>query len=123
MLNLSDFLERNRIVGGLSLGLLVVEALYRSGTSVTARKAMEQGRKVFTVPHEIWDSRGIGTNRLLKKGAILVTDSSDILFNLKLGRFHTKYLKLKKEGIFDKYSRNNNNKQLTNHNLVKISSR
>ena len=105
------FLERNRIVSGLSLGLLVVEALYRSGTSVTAKKAMEQGRKVFTVPHEIWDSRGIGTNRLLKKGAILVTDTSDILFNLKLGRFHTKYLNLKKEGFFDEYSRKKNNKQ------------
>ena len=94
------FLERNRIVSGLSLGILVIEALYRSGTSVTARQAISQGRAVFAIPHEIWDSRGIGTNRLLKNGAILITDTSDILLNLKLIRLNNNYLKLKKEGSF-----------------------
>ena len=76
------FLERNRIVSGLSLGVLVVEAAHRSGTSVTAKLAKNQGRKVFALPHEIWDLHGIGTNRLIKNGAILVTCVEDILHEL-----------------------------------------
>ena len=48
-----NFLERNRIVSGIALGILVIEAMYRSGTSVTARLAKQQGRKVFALPHEI----------------------------------------------------------------------
>ena len=98
------FRERNRIISGLSLGVLVVEALYRSGTSITAKLAMNQKKEVFTVPHEIWDSRGVGTNRLLKQGAKLVTDTSDILNTLKLGRFHNEYLRLKKDGFFDDFN-------------------
>lgn len=77
------FLERNRIVSGLSLGILVIEALTRSGTSVTARLASLQNRKVFALPHEIWNSHGVGTNRLIKNGAILVTDTEDILQEFK----------------------------------------
>ena len=77
------FLERNRIVSGLSLGILVIEALSRSGTSVTARLASLQNRKVFALPHEIWNSHGVGTNRLIKNGAILVTDTEDILQEFK----------------------------------------
>ena len=76
------FLERNRIVSGLSLGVLVVEAAHRSGTSVTAKLAKNQGRKVFALPHEIWDSHGVGTNRLIKAGATLVTCVEDILAEL-----------------------------------------
>lgn len=80
------FLQRNRIVSGLSLGVLVIEATARSGTSVTARLATLQGRKVFAVPHEIWNSHGVGTNRLIKNDAIMVTETNDILLefdNLK----------------------------------------
>lgn len=73
------FLERNRIVSGLSIGTLVVEAAYRSGTSVTAKLAKNQGRKVFVLPHEIGDKYGVGTNNLIKKGAILVTSTKDII--------------------------------------------
>ena len=76
------FLERNRIVSGLSLGVLVVEAAHRSGTSVTAKLAQTQGRKVFALPHEIWDSHGVGTNRLIKTGATLVTCVEDIFDEL-----------------------------------------
>ena len=76
------FLERNRIVSGLSLGVLVVEAAHRSGTSVTAQLAKLQGRKVFALPHEIWDSHGVGTNRLIKAGATLVTCVEDIFDEL-----------------------------------------
>ena len=77
------FLERNRIVSGLSLGVLVIEALYRSGTSVTAKLAVSQNKKVFALPHEIWNSHGVGTNRLIKNGAILVTNTEDILQEFK----------------------------------------
>lgn len=82
------FLNRNRIVSGISLGILVIEAKYRSGTSVTARLAKEQRRKVFTLPHEIWDINGVGTNRLIKKGAILVTEVKDIIEQFKELEYH-----------------------------------
>lgn len=77
------FLQRNRIVSGLSLGVLVIEATSRSGTSVTARLANLQERKVFAIPHEIWNSHGIGTNRLIKNGAITVTETDDILLEFE----------------------------------------
>ena len=87
------FLERNRIVSGLSLGILVIEALYRSGTSVTAKLAISQDRKVFALPHEIWNSHGTGTNRLIKNGAILVDCAEDILQEFKSLRNFSKKLK------------------------------
>ena len=78
------FLERNRIVSGISLGILVVEAKYRSGTSVTAKIAKEQERKVFAIPQELGNKNGIGTNRLIKEGiATLVTNPNDILENIE----------------------------------------
>ncbi len=77
------FLQRNRIVSGLSLGVLIIEATARSGTSVTARLANLQERKVFAIPHEIWNSHGVGTNRLIKDGAIAVTEIDDILLEFE----------------------------------------
>lgn len=74
-----NFLERNRIVSGLSKGILIIEAMHRSGTSVTARLAKEQERKVFVLPHEIDDKNGVGTNRLIREGAILVTSVKEII--------------------------------------------
>lgn len=73
------FLERNRIVSGLSIGILVIEAAYRSGTSVTARIAKDQGKKIFVLPHEIGDIHGVGTNNLIRKGATLVTSTKEII--------------------------------------------
>ena len=73
------FLERNRIVSGLSIGVLVIEAAYRSGTSVTASLAKKQGKEIFCIPHELNDKHGTGTNRLIKNGAHLVTCADDIL--------------------------------------------
>lgn len=75
----SKFLERNRIVSGLSIGILVIEAAYRSGTSVTARIAKEQKKKIFAIPHEIENIHGVGTNRLIHEGATLVTSVEDII--------------------------------------------
>lgn len=74
-----DFPRRNRIVSGLSLGIVVVEAAERSGTLITARFAGEQGRVVFAVPGSPLDPRAAGTNRLLKDGAILTTEVADIV--------------------------------------------
>ena len=94
------FLERNRIVSGLSLGILVIEAVHRSGTSVTAKLAISQNRKVFTLPHEIWSSHGTGTNRLLKSGAILVTETDDILQELEpLEKFRKKLKSIQKVNL------------------------
>lgn len=77
--NSARFLERNRIVSGISMGVLIIEAMHRSGTSVTARIATEQGKKVFAIPHEIDDKLGKGTNNLIRNGAILVTCVEDIM--------------------------------------------
>jgi DNA processing protein len=74
-----DFPRRNRLISGISLGVLVVEAAHRSGTLVTARFAGEQGREVFAVPGHPLDPRAEGTNQLLKAGATLVTSSQDVL--------------------------------------------
>ena len=89
------FPVRNRIISGLSLGILVIEAKHRSGTSKTAEFATKQHKPVFVLPHSIDDPHGIGTNRLLKKGAVPITDASDILDKLKLSEFKEIYEKLK----------------------------
>lgn len=73
------FLERNRIVSGISIGILVIEAAFRSGTSVTAKLAKEQDKKVFVLPHEIDEIHGVGTNQLIRRGAILVTSTKEII--------------------------------------------
>ncbi len=73
-----DFPRRNRIISGLSLGIVVVEAARRSGTLITARFAGEQGREVFAVPGHPLDPRAEGTNQLLKDGATMVTHVDDI---------------------------------------------
>ncbi len=74
-----DFPRRNRLIAGLAHGLLVVEAALRSGSLISARLAGEMGRLVFAVPGSPLDPRSKGTNGLLKDGAILVTETRDII--------------------------------------------
>lgn len=74
-----DFPRRNRLVAGLCIGLVVVEAAVRSGSLISARLAGEMGRLVFAVPGSPLDPRAAGTNGLLKDGAIMVTEAGDVL--------------------------------------------
>jgi DNA processing protein len=73
------FPRRNRIVSGLSLGVVVIEAADRSGSLITAHRANEQGRDVFVVPGSPLDPRYAGSNNLLRDGAILTRDANDIM--------------------------------------------
>lgn len=108
-----QFLERNRIVSGLSIGVLVIEAGYRSGTSVTAKIAKKQSRKVFVLPHEINDKYGVGTNKLIQKGAMLVTSTKDIIENFKF----LKYKEILNHNRIEKNNMNSNNKLKNNLNI------
>lgn len=78
-----DFPRRNRLVAGMALGLLVVEAATRSGSLISARLSAEMGRLVFAVPGSPLDPRAVGTNGLLKEGAILATDAGDVITALR----------------------------------------
>jgi DNA processing protein len=73
------FPRRNRIVSGLSAGVIVIEAAAKSGSLITAQRAAEQGREVFVVPGSPMDPRYAGSNSLIRDGAILVRDTNDIL--------------------------------------------
>ncbi len=80
----TTFPMRNRIVSGMSMGVLVIEAGLRSGAMITANQAMQQGRSVFAVPGRIDSYASVGPNALLKDGAGLVTEARDILEHFEM---------------------------------------
>lgn len=73
------FPERNRIISGLADGILVVEAMEKSGTFITVDQGLEQGKDIFAIPGRITDKKSMGCNNLIKLGANVITDVSDVL--------------------------------------------
>lgn len=83
------FPRRNRIISGISLGILIAEASPRSGSLITARLALEQGREIFAIPGSPLDPRAKGTNNLIRNGATLAESAEDILAVLKYVRLRS----------------------------------
>lgn len=82
----TNFPKRNRIISGLALGTLVIEAAQKSGSLITARYTKEQNKPIFCLPSNIGGTKSIGTNNLIKEGAILTTGIEDIFRTLKIER-------------------------------------
>ena len=86
------FPYRNRIISGMSLGTVVIEAAADSGSLITAQHALDQNRQVFAVPGSIFNPGSVGPNNLLKMGAKAVTSANDILEELNLNSLQTQLI-------------------------------
>lgn len=108
--NTKNFPRRNEIISALALGVLVIEAGHRSGSTITANLAFKQRKKVFAIPSNIDSKLGIGTNTLIQKGAKLVTNVKDILREINVNKckdieqnwkYETKNVPIKYKGIYE----------------------
>lgn len=88
----NNFPRRNRIVSGLSDGVLVVEARYRSGTSIIVKFAKKQGKKIFCIPSNLGATTGVGTGKFIQDGAKLVLSPDDILVEFGIQKEQKDYL-------------------------------
>jgi DNA processing protein len=99
-----NFVQRNRLISGLALGVIIVEAGLKSGSLVTARFAKEQGREVFSVPGSPFDPRCHGTNRLIKDGAKMFENVEDILAELPQLKAKFRQVKMLREPEFEPFA-------------------
>jgi DNA processing protein len=106
-----NFPQRNRIISGISLGVIVVEAGMKSGTLITARLAGEQGREVFAIPGHPNDPKSEGNIKLIEDGAIPVNSYEDVLRELE----HIKKERIFRYGFADSENANRNNKNNVIH--------
>ena len=94
------FPMRNRIVSGLSDGVLMIEGKYRSGTTITAKCALKQGKPVFCLPHSIYNAYGTGPNSIIRSGGRLIVGYNDIVDFYKLNGVELTRVS-KKSGVYD----------------------
>lgn len=97
--NRENFPRRNRVISGLSLGVVVIEAAKGSGTLITAQSALEQGREVFAVPGNITAATSHGTNELLKSGAKMITRTDDVV--RELGHVLKGFIQREKQSVVE----------------------
>lgn len=100
-INKQNFPKRNRIISGISNAILVIEAGYRSGSTITGKYGLEQKKNVYCIPRDLGITNGRGTNDLIKLGAKLVTNSEDILEEFIIKEQKEKSNKQKNEDVYE----------------------
>lgn len=115
--NSHRFTQRNRIVAGLSMGVLVIEAAFRSGTSITAKIAKDNGKPVFCIPGSLDNIKSIGTNNMIKEGAFIATEAGDIVSHFKFLKKVRKKSKMK-DFTSNLEFKNDNSNNIRNEDIV-----